>query len=95
MGCSSLDGSSYFCPVAEMGGCWRWCYTTCICCLSEDEKNAVAIHNEIKRILAEQKKRERREIKVLLLGEICLVFIYFKTIRSTNMDTEDVTQGAA
>uniref|UniRef100_A0A8C1QC42 Guanine nucleotide-binding protein subunit alpha n=1 Tax=Cyprinus carpio TaxID=7962 RepID=A0A8C1QC42_CYPCA len=51
-----------------MGGCWRWCYTTCICCLSEDEKNAVAIHNEIKRILAEQKKRERREIKVLLLG---------------------------
>uniref|UniRef100_A0A8C1ETT7 Guanine nucleotide-binding protein subunit alpha n=1 Tax=Cyprinus carpio carpio TaxID=630221 RepID=A0A8C1ETT7_CYPCA len=53
---------------SEMGGCWRWCYTTCICCLSEDEKNAVAIHNEIKRILAEQKKRERREIKVLLLG---------------------------
>ncbi|XP_059425578.1 guanine nucleotide-binding protein subunit alpha-11-like isoform X1 [Carassius carassius] len=51
-----------------MGGCWRWCYTTCSCCLPEDEKNAIAIHNEIKRILADQKKRERREIKVLLLG---------------------------
>uniref|UniRef100_A0A672JZ71 Guanine nucleotide-binding protein subunit alpha n=1 Tax=Sinocyclocheilus grahami TaxID=75366 RepID=A0A672JZ71_SINGR len=51
-----------------MGVCWRWCYTTCVCCLSEDEKNAIAIHNEIKRILADQKKRERREIKVLLLG---------------------------
>ncbi|XP_073699938.1 guanine nucleotide-binding protein G(q) subunit alpha-like isoform X1 [Garra rufa] len=51
-----------------MGGCWRWCYTTCTCCLSEDEKSAVVIHNEIKRILADQKKRERREIKVLLLG---------------------------
>lgn len=51
-----------------MGDCWRWCYTTCICCLSEEEKNAIVIHNEIKRILADQKKRERREIKVLLLG---------------------------
>ncbi|XP_056303722.1 guanine nucleotide-binding protein subunit alpha-11-like isoform X2 [Danio aesculapii] len=51
-----------------MGACWRWCYTTCICCLSEEEKNAIVIHNEIKRILADQKKRERREIKVLLLG---------------------------
>lgn len=53
-----------------MGSCWRWCYTTCTCCLSEEEKNAIEIHNEIKRILADQKKRERREIKVLLLGEI-------------------------
>ncbi|XP_050951293.1 guanine nucleotide-binding protein subunit alpha-15.1 isoform X1 [Labeo rohita] len=51
-----------------MGGCWRWCYTTCTCCLSEDEKNAIMVHNEIKRILKDQKKRERREIKVLLLG---------------------------
>ncbi|XP_067252313.1 guanine nucleotide-binding protein G(q) subunit alpha-like isoform X1 [Chanodichthys erythropterus] len=51
-----------------MGSCWRWCYTTCTCCLSEEEKNAIEIHNEIKRILADQKKRERREIKVLLLG---------------------------
>ncbi|XP_051551498.1 guanine nucleotide-binding protein subunit alpha-11-like isoform X2 [Myxocyprinus asiaticus] len=52
----------------EMGGCWRWCYRTCTCCLSEEERNAITIHNEIKRILAEQKRRERREIKVLLLG---------------------------
>lgn len=55
-----------------MGSCWRWCYTTCTCCMSEDEKSAVAIHNEIKRILADQKKRERREIKILLLGKIFL-----------------------
>ncbi|XP_039550898.1 guanine nucleotide-binding protein subunit alpha-11-like isoform X1 [Pimephales promelas] len=51
-----------------MGCCWRWWYTTCTCCMSEDEKSAVAVHNEIKRILADQKKRERREIKILLLG---------------------------
>ncbi|XP_051977807.1 guanine nucleotide-binding protein subunit alpha-11-like [Xyrauchen texanus] len=51
-----------------MGGCWRCCYRTCTCCLSEEERNAITIHNEIKRILAEQKRRERREIKVLLLG---------------------------
>ncbi|KAL6468721.1 hypothetical protein MHYP_G00222450 [Metynnis hypsauchen] len=49
-------------------GCWGWCYRNCICCLSEDEKKSIAIDNEIRRILAEQKKRERREIKVLLLG---------------------------
>ncbi|XP_026054005.1 guanine nucleotide-binding protein subunit alpha-11 isoform X2 [Carassius auratus] len=44
-------------------------FCTCfLCCLSEEERNAVYINNEIKRILAEQKKRQRREIKVLLLG---------------------------
>ncbi|XP_053491651.1 guanine nucleotide-binding protein subunit alpha-11-like isoform X1 [Ictalurus furcatus] len=52
----------------KMGGCWRWCYQTCTCCLSEDERKSVAIDKEIQRILAEQKKKERREIKVLLLG---------------------------
>lgn len=68
-----------FCPVGEMGSCWRYCYTTCTCCLSEEERNAIVIHNEIKRILADQKKRERREIKVLLLGEIFFpINIYFK-----------------
>ncbi|XP_065102985.1 guanine nucleotide-binding protein subunit alpha-14-like isoform X1 [Paramisgurnus dabryanus] len=51
-----------------MGNCWRWCYRTCTCCLSEEERSAITVHNEIKRVLAEQKKRERREIKVLLLG---------------------------
>lgn len=69
-----------FCPIGKMGSCWRWCYTTCTCCLSEEEKNAIVIHNEIKRILADQKKRERKEIKVLLLGEIFFpINIYFKT----------------
>lgn len=57
------------CVLGKMGGCWRWCYQTCTCCLSEDERKSVAIDKEIRRILAEQKKKERREIKVLLLGK--------------------------
>ncbi|KAG7327598.1 hypothetical protein KOW79_009204 [Hemibagrus wyckioides] len=52
----------------KMGGCWKWCYQTCTCCLSEEDRKSIAIDKEIRRILAEQKKRERREIKVLLLG---------------------------
>ncbi|XP_026887527.2 guanine nucleotide-binding protein subunit alpha-11-like [Electrophorus electricus] len=51
-----------------MGGCCGWCYRTCTCCLTEDERKSIAVDKEIKRILADQKKRERREIKVLLLG---------------------------
>ncbi|XP_002667410.3 guanine nucleotide-binding protein subunit alpha-15 isoform X1 [Danio rerio] len=46
-------------------------YYTCPCIvwfLSEEEKNAIDINNEIKRILQEQKKQQRKEIKVLLLG---------------------------
>lgn len=51
-----------------MAGCGRWCYSTCVCCLSEEEKNTIAVDKEIKRILKQQKKKERREIKILLLG---------------------------
>ncbi|XP_049321749.1 guanine nucleotide-binding protein subunit alpha-11-like [Astyanax mexicanus] len=51
-----------------MGCCWRWCYRTCTCFLSEDERKSIAIDNEIRRIIEKQKKKERREIKVLLLG---------------------------
>ncbi|XP_030582623.1 guanine nucleotide-binding protein subunit alpha-11-like [Archocentrus centrarchus] len=51
-----------------MAGCCRWCYRTCACCLSEDEKKTIAVDKEIKRILKQQKKKERREIKILLLG---------------------------
>ncbi|KAK9967482.1 hypothetical protein ABG768_001880 [Culter alburnus] len=40
----------------------------CICFLSEEDRNAIAINKEIKHIIAEQKKRERREVKLLLLG---------------------------
>ncbi|KAG1939699.1 guanine nucleotide-binding protein subunit alpha-14 [Pimephales promelas] len=43
----------------------------CGCCtyfLPEDERNAIAINKEIKHILAKQRKKERREIKLLLLG---------------------------
>ncbi|KAK3533597.1 hypothetical protein QTP70_023406 [Hemibagrus guttatus] len=56
------------CEEWKMGGCRKWCYQICTCCLSEDERKSIAIDKEIRRILAEQKKRERREIKVLLLG---------------------------
>ncbi|XP_023195973.1 guanine nucleotide-binding protein subunit alpha-11-like isoform X2 [Xiphophorus maculatus] len=51
-----------------MAGCCGWIYRTCVCCLSEDEKTAIAVDKEIKRILRQQKKKERREIKILLLG---------------------------
>lgn len=53
-----------------MGGYY---YCACfICCLSEEERNSIYINNEIKRILAEQKKRQQRDIKMLLLGEMIL-----------------------
>ncbi|XP_012733348.1 guanine nucleotide-binding protein subunit alpha-11 [Fundulus heteroclitus] len=51
-----------------MAGCCGWIYRTCVCCLSEEEKTAIAVDKEIKRILRQQKKKERREIKILLLG---------------------------
>ncbi|XP_036970330.1 guanine nucleotide-binding protein subunit alpha-11-like [Acanthopagrus latus] len=51
-----------------MAGCWQMCRRTCACCLSEDEKRSIAVDKEIKRILKQQKKKERREIKILLLG---------------------------
>lgn len=48
-------------------------YLPCFsCCLSDEERKAIEISNEIKRMLAEQKKKERREIKVLLLGETAI-----------------------
>ncbi|XP_048354813.1 guanine nucleotide-binding protein subunit alpha-15-like [Sphaerodactylus townsendi] len=40
----------------------------CSCFLSEEEKTAVAIDKEINRLLQEQRKRERWELKLLLLG---------------------------
>ncbi|KAL8177862.1 UNVERIFIED_CONTAM: Guanine nucleotide-binding protein subunit alpha-15 [Gekko kuhli] len=40
----------------------------CSCLLSEEEKTAIAIDKEISRLLQEQKKREKRELKLLLLG---------------------------
>ncbi|MEE6487438.1 hypothetical protein FKM82_014899 [Ascaphus truei] len=43
-----------------------WC--CCTCYLSEDEKAALAINREIERILRDQKKRNRSELKILLLG---------------------------
>ncbi|XP_041861329.1 guanine nucleotide-binding protein subunit alpha-11-like [Melanotaenia boesemani] len=51
-----------------MAGCWKWCHSTCVCCLSEEEKKTIAVDKEIERILKQQKKKERKEIKILLLG---------------------------
>ncbi|KAJ8378557.1 hypothetical protein AAFF_G00238620 [Aldrovandia affinis] len=51
-----------------MGGCWHWWYRTCTCCLTEQERKDIEVDREIQTILQEQKKRERKEIKVLLLG---------------------------
>ncbi|KAJ7308457.1 hypothetical protein JRQ81_009007 [Phrynocephalus forsythii] len=42
----------------------RWCS----CLLSDEEKRAIAIDKEINRLLQEQKKRDRWELKLLLLG---------------------------
>lgn len=43
-------------------GCCPWC-------LTEDEKAAARIDQEINKLLLEQKKRDRGELKLLLLGE--------------------------
>uniref|UniRef100_A0A3B4Z1Q4 Guanine nucleotide-binding protein subunit alpha-11-like n=1 Tax=Stegastes partitus TaxID=144197 RepID=A0A3B4Z1Q4_9TELE len=51
-----------------MAGCWRWCHRTCVCCLSEEDKKTVAVDKEIRKILKQQRKKEQREIKILLLG---------------------------
>lgn len=40
----------------------------CPWCLTEDEKTAARIDQEINKILLEQKKRDRGELKLLLLG---------------------------
>lgn len=45
---------------------WRCCPW----CLTEDEKSAARIDQEINKILLEQKKRDRGELKLLLLGEL-------------------------
>lgn len=41
----------------------------CPWCLTEDEKTAARIDQEINKILLEQKRRDRGELKLLLLGE--------------------------
>ncbi|XP_077331711.1 guanine nucleotide-binding protein subunit alpha-15 [Lithobates pipiens] len=43
-----------------------WCF--CPPCLSEDDKAALAINREINRVLKFHKSRDRRELKLLLLG---------------------------
>ncbi|XP_073792709.1 guanine nucleotide binding protein (G protein), alpha 15 (Gq class), tandem duplicate 4 isoform X1 [Danio rerio] len=40
----------------------------CICCLSKNKRNAIAKNKEIDLDFIEQRKRERREIKLLVLG---------------------------
>nr|XP_033812606.1 guanine nucleotide-binding protein subunit alpha-15 [Geotrypetes seraphini] len=47
---------------------WCCCYRKCGCCLTENEKMAIAVDREISRMLRDQKKRNRQELKLLLLG---------------------------
>lgn len=49
-----------------MGCCW--CCRACGCLLTEEEKGDAAINKEINKILKEQKKKDKNEIKLLLLG---------------------------
>ncbi|XP_037106520.1 guanine nucleotide-binding protein subunit alpha-11-like [Syngnathus acus] len=51
-----------------MAGCWDHYRRICMCFLSEEEKTSLAVDNEIKKQLKRQKRQERREVKVLLLG---------------------------
>lgn len=60
-----------------MAGCSGWCRRTCVCCLSEDEKRTIAVDKEIQRILKQQKMKERREIKILLLGQCARLLSLF------------------
>ncbi|XP_019752160.1 guanine nucleotide-binding protein subunit alpha-11-like isoform X2 [Hippocampus comes] len=51
-----------------MAGYWDFCRRTCVCCLSEEEQRSIAVDNEIKKQLKKQKRMERQEVKILLLG---------------------------
>ncbi|XP_061739192.1 guanine nucleotide-binding protein subunit alpha-11-like [Nerophis ophidion] len=51
-----------------MASCWDCCRRACMCFLSEDEQKTIIVDNEIKKILKKQKKKDRQEIKILLLG---------------------------
>lgn len=69
IGALQLIVNSFISEVFAMAGSWPWCRRTCLCCLSEEEKKTIAVDKEIKRILKQQKKKERKEIKILLLGQ--------------------------
>ncbi|XP_077462759.1 guanine nucleotide-binding protein subunit alpha-14-like isoform X2 [Stigmatopora argus] len=51
-----------------MVGCWEGFRRTCTCCLSEEELSSLAVDKEIQRQLNKQKRMERRQVKILLLG---------------------------
>ncbi|XP_061093322.1 guanine nucleotide-binding protein subunit alpha-11-like [Conger conger] len=44
------------------------CYRACACCLTEEEQKAISVDREIKKLIRKQKDKERKEIKILLLG---------------------------
>jgi len=78
-----LNANNYLClqsiSVGEMGMYYCGC---CTYFLPEDERNAIAINKEIQHILAKQRKKERREIKLLLLGEMILSVFYLNCIKT-------------
>lgn len=55
------------CEVLTMARSLTW--GCCPWCLTEEEKTAARIDQEINKILLEQKRQERGELKLLLLGE--------------------------
>ncbi|XP_061539069.1 guanine nucleotide-binding protein subunit alpha-11-like [Phycodurus eques] len=51
-----------------MAGYWDLWRRTCMCCLSEEEQRSITVDKEIKRQLKVQKRKEQRQVKILLLG---------------------------
>ncbi|CAH2293202.1 guanine nucleotide-binding subunit alpha-15 [Pelobates cultripes] len=47
---------------------WWCCWCFCPPCLSEDKRAALIVNREIDRMLVFEKKKDRRELKLLLLG---------------------------
>lgn len=60
--CHLVTGESLAMARSLTRGCCPWC-------LTDEEKTAARIDQEINKILLEQKKQERGELKLLLLGE--------------------------
>lgn len=60
--CHLVAGESLAMARSLTRGCCPWC-------LTDEEKTAARIDQEINKILLEQKKQERGELKLLLLGE--------------------------
>nr|XP_003201106.1 guanine nucleotide-binding protein G(q) subunit alpha isoform X1 [Danio rerio] len=59
----------------------------CVCCLSKNKKNAIAKNKEIDLSFIEQRKRERREIKLLVIDQWQIYAQQFQ-----NQDSHQITE---